>query len=584
MKRSKTVRTVRVILLTLCAASFILAAGQAYFYMTALSELSRSADTIMSIEATRAVEQLAVQLRKAPPAGLSQDALADICGAFRFGDTGYGYLLSREGKFLYHPIRDAVESQRTIFEILSERKTPQAEKIIDVTRKALAGGAVSHDITNPETGQNFRLLYRPVADTGWVLAAVFSKDEMSSDGGFLRRQKMWTTLWLVLFVTLFAAVLVGVHEMEPWKLWLIAATFSILSALGALFIWYLTLSTPLIEEKDKLIFNDVVSLKAFVNDHSRTMLRLGKRPPAYIPTGIYIQSLEFTGANDLDVTGYVWQHYTDGLHDAVTRGFIMPEARELTVKEAYRRKVGATEVIGWYFEAVIRQRFDYSRYPFDRPNIWIWLRPSDFANNVVLVPDLAAYKFLAPSSLPGLQEEVALPGYTFLGTFFDREFHLRRTNYGMQLRGRMDRVPELYYNIIVKRNFLTPFVARLFPLFIMFSILFVVQLMFSHEDEKKKAFGFNALAVMGVVITFFFSTLLSHNNLRQELGADKIIFIENFHFIAYSILLLVAIKTLLFMGGNPYRFVQYRNGLIPKLLYWPLCTGLVFIISFVSFY
>jgi low temperature requirement protein LtrA len=40
----------------------------------------------------------------------------------------------------------------------------------------------------------------------------------------------------------------------------------------------------------------------------------------------------------------------------------------------------------------------------------------------------------------------------------------------------------------------------MFPLFIMFSILFVVQLMFSQEEEKKKAFGFNALAVMGVLV------------------------------------------------------------------------------------
>jgi hypothetical protein len=77
---------------------------------------------------------------------------------------------------------------------------------------------------------------------------------------------------------------------------------------------------------------------------------------------------------------------------------------------------------------------------------------------------------------------------------------------------------------------------------------------------------------------------LSHNNLRQDLSADKIIFIENFHFIAYCVLLLVAIKTLLFMGGSRVRVVQYKQGLIPKLLYWPICTALIFLISFISFY
>lgn len=584
MKRSDTKRTVRTALLTLCAASFILAASQVFFYVCATNEASRSSDNLMSIEATRAVETLVVQLRKAGPAGLSKDALAQICGTFRFGDTGYGYVLSPEGKFLYHPIREAVDSQKTIFEIFSMRPTPQAEAIIAATKKALSGQSVSHDITNPETNQRFKLFYRPVGQTGWTLAAVFSKDEMAHDGGFLRRQKMWLALWLVIFLTVLVAVLVRVYDMRQWKLWTVSAAFSVLCVLAVSFIWYLTMSAPLVEEKDKFIFTDMISLKKFVDDHSRSMLRFDRKPPSYISTGIHIQSLEFTGSNDLDVTGYVWQKYADGLHDGIIRGFIMPEARELTVKEAYRRKIGKTETIGWYFEATIRQRFDYSRYPFDRPNIWIWLRPADFANNVVLIPDLAAYRFLAPASMPGLQEEVALPGYKFLGAFFDHEYHFRRSNFGMTIRGQMERLPELYYNIIVKRNFLTPFVSKMFPLFIMFSILFVVQLMFSQEEEKKKAFGFNALAVMGVVITFFFSTLLSHNNLRQDLGADRIIFLENFHFIAYTILLLAAIKTLLFMGGRPIRFVQYRNGLIPKLLYWPLCTGLVLLMSFVNFY
>jgi membrane protein YdbS with pleckstrin-like domain len=417
-----------------------------------------------------------------------------------------------------------------------------------------------------------------------VLGSVFSLDEMSGDKGFLRRQKMWTALWLVLLLSLLAAIITRAYEAQPRQLWIVSAIFSLLCIAGSIYIWHLTMASPLVEEKDKLVFTDIVTLNKFVDEHSRSMAALGRKAVAYIPTGIFIQSLEFSGANDLYVTGYIWQKFIDGIHDKVQRGFRLPEARALEFKEAYRRKTGKTETVGWYFEATIREQFDYSRYPFDRPNIWIWLRPADFLNNVVLIPDLGSYKFLAPQTMPGLQEEVALPGYTFLGSFFDHEYHIRRSDFGIPSRGQMERMPELYYNIVVKRNFITPFVSKLFPLFIMFAILFVVQLMFSQEEEKKKAFGFSALAVMGVIITFFFSTLLSHNSLRQDLGADKIIFIENFHFIAYSILLLVAIKTLLFMGGSRMRLVQYKQGLIPKLLYWPLCTGLVFVISFVSFY
>ena len=516
---------------------------------------------------------------------VSLDTVRDVATGFRFGDTGYGYILSKKGIFLYHPIRAASEGGKTIFEVLSAHKTRNSEKILETTRKALQGTAEAAIITNPESGERFRLFYQPIAATGWTLGAVFSDDEMAYGSSFFRKQKMWIVFWSVIFLTLLVAILVRADKAKPGHLWVVSAAFSVLCVGGIFYIWYLTLSAPLIEEKSKLIFTDVVSLNRFIESNSKEAIEMKKKAPVYIPTGIYIQSLEFAGANDLLVTGYIWQKYADGLHDNVRRGFIMPEARTITsLKEAYRRKAGKVETIGWYFEATIRQQFDYSRYPFDRPNIWIWLRHVDFMNNVILVPDLNSYKFIAPAQLPGLQEELALPGYTFLGSFFDHEYHLRRTDFGMASRGAMDRFPEFYYNIIVKRNFITPFVSKLFPLLIMFSILFVVQLMFSQDEEKKKAFGLSAFAVMGVVITFFFSTLLSHTNLRQELGADRIIFIENFHFIAYFILLLATIKALLFIGGKPIHFIHYKNGLIPKLLYWPLFTSLIFVVSFIHFY
>jgi hypothetical protein len=518
-------------------------------------------------------------------ATVSLETIKSIAGSFRFGETGYGYIISGKGTFIYHPISEAVESQKTFSEILARtRKTPDAARIGDAAKAALAGRNSAADITNPETGQRFRIVNTHIPDTKWVIGAVFSKDEMSGDTGFLRRQKMWMILWLVIFTALLSAVIFNVAAADPWRLWTVSAVFSVTCIAGVFCIWYIAMTAPFVEQKNRPIFTDAVSLKKFTDGHIRAMANLNKRPAAYISTGIYIQSLEFTGSNDLNITGYVWQKYTNGIHDNIRRGFTMPEARQINIRDSYSSRSGNTEIAGWYFEATIRQQFDYSKYPFDRPNIWIWLRPADFTNNVVLVPDLASYKFLAPASMPGMQEKIALPGYSILGTFFDHEYHIRRTNFGIASRGRMERAPELYYNIVVRRNFITPFVSKLFPLLIMFAILFVVQLMFSQEEEKKKAFGFSALAVMGVIITFFFSTLLSHNSLRQELAADRIIFIENFHFIAYFVLLLAAVKTLLFMGGSRVRLVQYKQGLIPKLLYWPLCTALVFAISFVNFY
>lgn len=512
------------------------------------------------------------------------DAIRHFARTLRFGDTGYCYILSRKGAFIYHPVKEAAESQKTIFDIAKAGQGPRSKDFLEAVKKAMEGQTVKLDIANPVTGQRFRLFYAPLPRSGWSLGSVFFADEIFTDEDIFRKLKMWITLTAVAFLSLFIALIFRAYNASQSGLWCTSAAFSILSICGAFYIWHLAVSAPLVEDNKRMVFTDMPSLSRFIDDYSSSFTKANKPAPYYIPTGIFIESIEFSSSNDLNISGYVWQKYRDGIHDKLDRGFLMPEAKTIDVKEAYRKKTGNTEVIGWYFEATLRESFNYSKYPFDRPDIYIWLKHKDLFENVVLVPDLAAYRFITPASTPGLQEDLTLPGYTFLGAYFDHEYHIRRSNLGVASDNRPDRTPEFFYNIVVRRNFITPFVSRLFPLFIMFSILFVVQLMFSQDEEKKKAFGLNAFAVMGVVITFFFSTLLSQNSLRQELNVDKIIFIEYFHFVAYLILLLVTIKTLLFIGGKNIKFVQYKQGLIPKLLYWPLFTGSIFLVSFINFY
>ncbi len=516
---------------------------------------------------------------------VSINTIRQIASIFKFGDTGYCIMLSREGHFIYHPVKEAAERQKTIFEMAKSGKgTVRDKEFIETTRRALAGEDIKVHLKNPVTGQQFCVSYKGIGNTGWALGAIFFDDEIRSGEDGFRKKKMWIALCLVIFLTFLSALIFRVTDLSTVGLWALSGVFSALCLAATFYIWHLAIDAPLVEENKNMVFTDAPSLNRFVEENAKSYIDSDQKPPYYVPTGIFIQSLEFSSSNDLKASGYVWQKYLDGVHDSLGRGFVMPEASDISIREDYRYKTGKEETIGWYFEATIRETFDYSKYPFDRPNIWIWLKHKDVTQNVVLVPDLAAYKFITPYSMPGLQEDLAFPGYVFLGSFFDYEYHIRRSNLGISKEDQPDRTPQLFYNIIVRRNFVTPFVARLFPLFIMFAILFIVQLMFSSDEEKKKAFGLNAFAVMGVVITFFFSTLLSQNSLRQELSVEKIIFIEYFHFIAYMMLLLATVKTLLFIGGKNIKFVQYKQGLIPKLLYWPFFAVMIYIVTFMSFY
>lgn len=106
-----------------------------------------------------------------------------------------------------------------------------------------------------------------------------------------------------------------------------------------------------------------------------------------IPTGVFIQSLEFLSTNNVQVTGYVWQVYAASVPSDIQRGFVLPEAVDeaYQTQEVYRHAEAGGETIGWYFHATLRQAFDYQRYPFDRQDVWLRLRHPDFGRGVLLV-------------------------------------------------------------------------------------------------------------------------------------------------------------------------------------------------------
>src|SRR5205814_9716444 len=100
-----------------------------------------------------------------------------------------------------------------------------------------------------------------------------------------------------------------------------------------------------------------------------------------------------------------------GAEDHSSRGFIFPDAEQVTFTEAYHRSDATTDVTGWSFRATLRQSYsDASKYPFDGASLRIRFWHKEFDKAMVLVPDLDAYTLMIPGSLPGLQSGVSLPG------------------------------------------------------------------------------------------------------------------------------------------------------------------------------
>ncbi len=350
-----------------------------------------------------------------------------------------------------------------------------------------------------------------------------------------------------------------------------------------------------------------------------------RRNVVYLPTGLYVQSLQFVEANAVRATGYVWQQLpptdeackgnaskgqeqpdlsfqvkttpdnsrasdnqraSDQECTTVTAGVLFPEATSASISEAYResRDDGGLTV-GWDFDVSLRETFGYTKFPFDVENVWLRLWHKQIDSNVVLVPDLPAYPSVAPSTLPGLEAkgDFVLPEWDLESAYFGYRGHTYSSNFGLKGYSGEENFPELYFNILVKRKFLGPFISNVMPVLVVAAILFALVLTITRKAESS-ILGFNTSAVLASCAGLFFGILIGHTELRSSLDASGLVYIETFYLIMYGALLLMAVNTYVFSVNERVRILQWRDNLLPKLLYWPTLLLLVLGITWASFY
>jgi hypothetical protein len=309
-------------------------------------------------------------------------------------------------------------------------------------------------------------------------------------------------------------------------------------------------------------------------------------PPLHIPTGVMLQSAEFLSGSNVRVTGYVWQKYPSDLPDDVERGIVLPDAlsEAYQAQEAYRHDDGETETVGWYIAATLRQAFDVARYPFDRPNVWLRLWARDFDHNQVLVPDFAAYREITPAAMPGVEGsfvfgnwDPAYSGWSYDLAFFNADFGIPADD--------LDRGdPELYFNLVLKRDPLGPasdFIAySLTVALLSFGLLALT----SANPDVRGRFGISTAGVLGSVSVLLFGVISKQSGLRLALDTQQLTYLEALPILLYVMLLLTALNAILVCAPFNLRILEYRDNLLPELLYWPILLTLLFVVTLAVFF
>ncbi len=477
------------------------------------------------------------------------------------GRASVAYLADRDGLIVAHPSLEVVKDRKKIGDPGVGLQADHADFSALVSKGQAASLA----------GKSGRHICEPVPGTPWMLCLEATHKAVDAElAGFRRRRVQITLLVVGLLVTL-SILLWGGLGARAGSPRLAAASVSVALLLGTVHIWKTTLNDRDLGTNLGTVIDNAGSLAEFIETDPWASGRFaGGTPPMRIPTGIYVQSIVMKGANDVDVTGLVWQRIPESLKGKVKEGITMPEATSLALSEEYRRAGDGEDVIGWRFRASLREAFAYHQYPFDQQDIWIRLWPREFDRNVMLVPDLAAYQGLEWLDLPGVAGDIILNGWNLVGSYFDYRPGNYNLNFGIREYVGEHGFPELHFNVEVARGFFGPLVSTLIPIAVI-SFMMFAGLLATKPGEPWGAFS----SIAGMFMTL----ILNYGRLRDVFATNDVLYLDYFYWIGYIAAGYVAANALLCGLTAETSIVRRNQNRIPRLLYWPLILGLVFLVT-----
>ena len=304
-----------------------------------------------------------------------------------------------------------------------------------------------------------------------------------------------------------------------------------------------------------------------------------------IPTGIFVQSLNFNNSSDVNLTGYVWQKYDDTIADRfIPKNGVFPlvfpeqidSGSDIVPRLAYTRKTEAEHVVGWYFEATLRQPFEYGYYPFDHKTVWVRLWPSEFYGDVVLVPDLEAYDSTSKKDVFGIEKDLVLGDFYRANTYFDFKPATYSTDFGLSEYVGQTEFPELHYNIVIKRKLLNAFLVHLLPISFVLILIYAALIKLGQVQNKEGSFGISG--VIGTCLSLLAIFVVLHTQLRNTFPDAAIVYLEYFYILLYGLLAGLSAYAVVCMPRQDGESTAHHLKAI-KLGYWPVVLGFLVVVT-----
>lgn len=508
--------------------------------------------------------------------------LKNIVHALSVGKVGASFIASDTGKFISHPDNDFVGTRTLTDAIKSATAKPSRVGFESMKAKE----SRHHSFIDSVHEERAWFFSDQIAQSGWSVGFIFYRGDLLTEQRSVHRRYINICLTFSLLVVLGLAAYFGRDQLDPWEIEVLSILATVLLFANVFMVGALqhALKTKGAENVSPPIL-DKTDLSAEINLVRQRSETRKTDPPIPVPTGIYIERMDFKDSYNVNLGGVLWQKYATDIADDVKIGVrfpqISPFAESSYFEESYRKvvvpKVGSAGylLVGWDFRITLRLDLDYADYPFDKRHLDIHIAPVSRTDNLMLVPDLSSYSATNRSQKSGVSPHIELPGNEILETYFNFSFDDYRTDFGFNNAGSYQGVPALHFNIHKKRLLLNAFITYLIPIFVTLCLAYILILACGKSEARQ--------GIIESMAAFFFVLILSHIGLRRDVVTDDLMFMEYFYFITYLAIIITTLNLITYSKGQTSWF-NYNNNQIFRVAYFPTYLTVILILLLVKFY
>ncbi len=518
-------------------------------------------------------------------AKISIDDFQKLLNYKNLGQYGYRFIVDGNGVILDHPDNNLVVNNFKLLDYV--RNTYTEENSNDLLHAFKVKTGVSIFDKNTLNDQKTILRFEPVKSTGWFIGIALLVDELTVSNVFLKQQLMQLLTVLILFLLLSGLYIILLsssldifHKRLKQYSWFVTCIF----VTGLICIWAIHITKGATSPYEDKCITTFTQIEKYKKEQTQKAQQTQFAAPQFIQTGITVNSISVSEPNEMaEVYGTMWQRIPLGIDAKQVGGILFPDQIETKMFESYRMEENGFLVIGWNFCTRLQQDLKSSLYPFDRYKIKINMcQPKKF-ESVIFVPDIASYKITSPTAKPLVKNGFSISGWKVNNTYFNFAEESDNIDYGRRTLLESPVVKDLCLNITIERDWLSSVISIMIPIFIIMLILFSGVYMITYDSDSNSYSSFDAKEATAIGTAFTMFLVITIQSVRIQVIPLDILYIEKIYFMIYFAMLVNVIFVIAITNKSGFLFT-YRHGIFYRYLYWPLYTGILYIITLVSFY